>query len=190
MLLTLIAGFVAISIGTPNALEPDDRMLFSFDEDDAGRSWRTVNDGVMGGRSSGRFRVTDGKLLFSGVLSLANNGGFASVRSYSVSPKLRQGDTLQFRVRGDGRKYSFNLYTPDRRTAFSYRADFKTKRNEWIEVSIPLDRFQATSFGRPVSNRPLRADQVSGIGILLGDKSPGEFKIEVDWIKAIRAEDE
>jgi len=39
-----------------------------------------VNDGVMGGVSDGRFRVTERQTLeFYGTLSLENNGGFASV---------------------------------------------------------------------------------------------------------------
>ena len=46
------------------------------------RQWRTTNDGVMGGRSDGRFKINEDKNMeFFGTLSLANNGGFASVRS-------------------------------------------------------------------------------------------------------------
>ena len=41
-----------------------------------------MNDGVMGGVSDGRFRVTERQTLeFYGTLSLENNGGFASVSS-------------------------------------------------------------------------------------------------------------
>ena len=84
---------------------------------------------------------------------------------------------------GDGRKYTFNLYTPDRRTAFSYRREFETIPGKWMEVQMPLDQFVATSFGRRVSNSRLAPNRVVSLGILLGDKKPGPFEIRVDWIK-------
>jgi NADH dehydrogenase [ubiquinone] 1 alpha subcomplex assembly factor 1 len=43
--------------------------------------WRIVNDGVMGGLSSSKAIVEDDKIIFSGNVSLENNGGFASLRS-------------------------------------------------------------------------------------------------------------
>ena len=76
------------------------------------------------------------------------------------------------------------LKGPGRRTAFSYRSEFATKKDEWIEVRVPVRKFVATSFGRVVRNQPLNAEAVTGIGILLGDKQSGPFKLEVDWIKA------
>ena len=64
-----------------------------------------------------------------GTLSLANNGGFASVRARGIQLELGDKESIAARVRGDGREYSFNLYTPSRRIAFSYRAKFKTKKD-------------------------------------------------------------
>ncbi len=43
--------------------------------------WRIVNDGVMGGLSSSKATIKDDKIIFSGNVSLENNGGFASLRS-------------------------------------------------------------------------------------------------------------
>ena len=63
------------------AEETENRILFTFDKPEAAKPGETVNDGVMGGRSAGRFKITgDKKMEFSGTLSLENNGGFASVR--------------------------------------------------------------------------------------------------------------
>lgn len=123
--------------------------LFDVHEADAAKEWQTVNDGVMGGVSDGRFRITDTKTMeFFGTISLANNGGFASVRTKPKKLDLEKGDILVARVRGDGREYTFNLYPAGSPVAYSYRAALQTKRNQWIEVKIPLDRFEATSFGR------------------------------------------
>lgn len=38
-----------------SSLMAEDRVLFNFENADATKQWQTVNDGVMGGRSDGRF---------------------------------------------------------------------------------------------------------------------------------------
>jgi NADH dehydrogenase [ubiquinone] 1 alpha subcomplex assembly factor 1 len=95
-------------------------------------NWQIVNDGVMGGRSTNQAALAkteagEAAMRFSGNPSVENNGGLASVRSRpSARLGLESGDTILIRVKGDGRRYTFNLYTPDRRTAFSYQMDFNT----------------------------------------------------------------
>jgi NADH dehydrogenase [ubiquinone] 1 alpha subcomplex assembly factor 1 len=82
-----------------------------------------------------------------------------------------------------------NLHVPRPLTAFSYRATVQTKKDEWIEVKLPLDKFVATSFGRPVRDaEPVNPQEINGLGFLLGDKKAGPFKLEVEWIKVVRAE--
>jgi NADH dehydrogenase [ubiquinone] 1 alpha subcomplex assembly factor 1 len=165
------------------------RSLFEFADSSEASKWQIVNDGVMGGRSSSQASIiaTSDRfdvLRFKGNLSLENNGGFASVRSRPAgSLGLDAGDTIVIRVQGDGREYTFNLYTPNRRTAFSYQMDFKTKAGQWLEVRLPVDKFVAHSFGRQIPSMQLTPDQVQSIGILLGDKKPGAFELLVDWIK-------
>jgi NADH dehydrogenase [ubiquinone] 1 alpha subcomplex assembly factor 1 len=162
---------------------PATRSLFTFKDTDVARQWQTVNDGVMGGRSDGRFRVNgEGNLEFFGTLSPANNGGFAAGRSRGTSLNLQSGDSIVMKVRGDGRKYTLNLYTPVRRMAFSYRVTFPTRNGEWTEISAPLSDFVPTSFGRVFSKSPLRPNQISGIGVLLGDKKPRAFRPEIESI--------
>ncbi|MHC4400664.1 MAG: CIA30 family protein, partial [Planctomycetota bacterium] len=161
------------------------RLLFDFDGPDAVEQWRNVNDGVMGGLSEGLHRVTEqGCMEFYGRLSLENNGGFASVRSLPGEFRLREGDLIVARVRGDGRRYYMNLRDGTSRTAFSYRASFQTKAGEWQEIRVPVGDFQATSFGRRIPNAaPVEPRNVNSIGFLLADKIPGEFSLQVDWIK-------
>lgn len=174
--------------GPPGSLEQVpiaiSRTLFDFNGPEASRRWTTVNDGVMGGRSTGRFRIEEGTLVFYGNLSLANNGGFASVRSRPANLGLKLEQEICFRVKGDGRTYSVNLYTTDRRTAFSFRSSFATLGDEWVEVKIPLSKFEATSFGRTMRNVQLDPNQVVGMGFLLGDKRSGPFELRIDWVEA------
>lgn len=177
---------VLLVCSTASADENRAQVLFDFAESKPGAQWQTVNDGVMGGRSDGRVRMANDKTMtFFGTLSLENNGGFASVRSRPKKLDLQTGDTLIARVKGDGRRYTLNLYVPSRRNAFSYRVAFDTEKDQWIEVRVPLEKFVATSFGRVVRNAaPVNAQQVNSIGFLLGDKKEGPFRLDVDWIKS------
>jgi len=164
------------------------KVLFDFSGADAAKEWQTVNDGVMGGVSDGNFKIVDQKTMeFFGTLSLANNGGFASVRTKGKKLGLEKGDTLVVKVRGDGREYSLNLYLNQPRMAFSYRATVETKKDEWIEIKVPLDSFEAVSFGRLVKNSgALKPEEINALGFMLGDKKAGPFKMEIEWIKAER----
>jgi NADH dehydrogenase [ubiquinone] 1 alpha subcomplex assembly factor 1 len=176
-----------ILAGESSVMAEESTILFEFVKSEAADTWQVVNDGVMGGISDGRFRITaDKKMEFFGTLSLENNGGFASVRSRQRNLGLRKGDTILLRVRGDGREYSLNLYDPGRMMAFSYRAVFATQKDEWIEVRIPLKSFVATSFGEIVDSPPLDSSNINALGFLLSDKKAGPFKLEIDWIKVIR----
>ncbi len=177
-------------LGTLAMTEDSQKVLFDFTGSDAAKQWQTVNDGVMGGVSEGKFKITEAKTLeFFGKLSLENNGGFASVRTKAKKLGLETGDSLVVKMRGDGREYTLNLYVPRQLVAFSYRATVQTKKDEWIEVKLPLDKFEATSFGRPVRDAgPVDPKEVNALGFLLGDKKAGPFKLEVEWIKVERTD--
>jgi NADH dehydrogenase [ubiquinone] 1 alpha subcomplex assembly factor 1 len=164
--------------------------VLDFAGPEAAVKWQAVNDGVMGGVSDGRFKITPDKTLeFFGTLSLENNGGFASVRTTPTELNIEAGDTLVVRVRGDGREYVVNIYTKSRRMAFSYRAPLPTRKDEWAEVKIPLVDFIPTAFGRRVQGMgPVEPDQINGLGFMLSDKKPGTFAMQVEWVKVSRAE--
>ena len=182
------AILIVFLLGSFDMADETANPLFDFSGADATKQWQTVNDGVMGGVSEGKFKITDKKTLeFFGTLSLENNGGFASVRSKAKKLGLAKGDVLVARVRSDGREYSMNLYVPRPLIAFSYRANVQTKKDEWIEVKLPLDKFEATSFGRVVRDAgPVEPSEVNALGFLLGDKKARPFKLEVEWIKVER----
>lgn len=168
----------------PLAVNAEDRVIFKFDNPDARKPWQTVNDGVMGGRSVGRFRINDDKRMeFFGTLSLENNGGFASVRARSGNLALKKDDVIVARVKGDGREYKFNVYTQSNLGGYSYRQSFRTKAEEWIDVELPVSNFVATWRGNVFPNKKLDPSKITGLGFLLGDKKPGPFKLEVEWIR-------
>lgn len=149
--------------------------------------WTAVNDGVMGGVSKGAPVVADGRLRFSGVLSLENNGGFSSVRTVGRVYDLSSADAFILRVQGDGRTYQLRLSTDARyrRSDVSYRADFETKAGEWMEVRIPFDAFVPTYRGDRLDGPPLNRAKIEEIGLLIGDGREGPFLLLVDWIKVV-----
>jgi monofunctional biosynthetic peptidoglycan transglycosylase len=180
---------VALMMVTMAIAEDTPTPLFNFTGADAAKEWQTVNDGVMGGVSEGKFKITDKKTMeFFGTLSLENNGGFASVRTKAKRLGLEKGDALVAKVKGDGREYSLNLYLNKPLVAYSYRATLPTKKDEWIEVRIPLDKTEATWFGRVLKEAgPVDPKEINAVGFMLGDKKAGPFKMEIEWIKVERA---
>lgn len=175
----------AVQLAGDQALRP----LLAFTGPEAAQTWQAVNDGVMGGVSDGRFRITpEGTLAFFGTLSLENNGGFASVRTRPMALDLQADDTVVVRLKGDGREYVLNLYTKSRRMAFSYKAPLPTVKDSWTEVRIPLAEFTPTSFGRRVQGMgPVDPDQINGLGFMLSDKQPGGFQLQVESVQVERA---
>lgn len=149
-------------------------------------SWRVVDDGVMGGLSKGNFGVSDGGILtFKGTLSLENNGGFSSIRTEKVKMDLSGADGLLVRVRGDGRTYQMRFGTDARFRGMeiSFMAEFKTSKGEWVEVKIPYDQFKGSFRGMKLKDEVFDPSKVSRLGLLLADKNPGAFEINVDWIR-------
>lgn len=184
-----LVGCFALLMVTTVMADDTQLTLFDFVEADTAKEWQTVNDGVMGGVSDGRFKITGTKTMeFFGTLSLANNGGFASVRTKPKRLNLEKGDTLVAKIRGDGREYTLNLYPDRSQVAYSYRAAVPTKKDQWIEVKIPLDNFEATSFGRVVKNAgAAKPGEINSVGFTLGDKKAGPFKLEIEWVKVERS---
>ena len=174
---------LALTVPIASAASEDSRereqMIFTFDNPQDGEPWGAVNDNVMGGVSDGRVRMTDrGTLEFFGSISLENNGGFASIRSRRSDVDLSGYDGLLVRVRGDGKRYDFNLRTNVRIMAGSYRAKFETSADAWQEIYLPFGNFEPTSFGRVRNNLPaLDPSKIRSFGLLISDKQAGPFAL-------------
>ncbi len=171
----------APATGGPMA-EPIYLVRFSGDPQ---RRWSAVDDVVMGGVSRSDLRLTDSNTgLFTGALSLENNGGFASVRT-AVEPLVAPApDGLELRVRGDGRIYQLRLRTDDRFDGIAYRAEFQTTPGTWTVLRIPFDAFAATFRGRGVPDAPpLDTTGVTQLSFMVADGNPGPFSLEIDFVR-------
>jgi monofunctional biosynthetic peptidoglycan transglycosylase len=171
---------------TMNAETASDKILFDFTTATPSPAWQVVNDDVMGGVSTSRFQVlTNSSAIFSGVVSLENNGGFASVRSSPARQNLTGLDAFLVRVCGDGLRYKFTVRTETGFDTPVYQLTFTTKRGEWEELRLPFKDFVPTFRGRVLSDvPPLNPAKVSSLGVLISDKQEGPFRLEMAWIKA------
>ena len=173
---------------TQMTTKTDEVVLFDFASNDAISAWRPVNDKVMGGISSSRMeRSADGKAVFTGVVSLENNGGFASVQGPEIQQPLGAFEGIAIRVKGDGKRYKCGLRTDDLFDGVSHQAGFKTKTGEWQIVKIPFTDFIPTFHGRRLSDdKRMKPGLIRKLGFLISERQDGAFGLEIDWIKAYR----
>jgi len=146
--------------------------------------WYVINDGVMGGISRSRVSFTArGTMLFSGEVSLENNGGFASVRHDALAFGLGQEEGIRLRVKGDGKTYQLRVRTSDGFDGIAYKSDFRTLRDVWQDEFIPWERFTATYRGRTVKDAPeLEGQPIHQVGFLIADKQEGPFALEIEFL--------
>ena len=161
---------------------PTHAVLFRFDHSDEFVPWQAADDPTMGGRSHSCLIPADGgTACFTGVVSLANGGGFCSVRSPDFAP-VPGADVVTLRVRGDGRSYKVCLHTRYMLPGTSYRAGFDTTPGEWTDVHIPLADFVLMRFGSRAGVTPVDPARVTALSLLIADRQEGPFALELAHI--------
>lgn len=165
------------------------KTIYTFESPNAQNQWFSINDVVMGGRSKSGLVVTSNQsAVFEGYVSLENNGGFASIRSKDGDFDLGEYKAMTIRVKGDGKKYKLSLRTHSNFDGIIYQFDFPTKKDEWVEIIAPFDRFIPKYRGRVVSSAPkLNSSEIKSFGFLISDKQEGRFRLEIDWFKALKS---
>jgi len=96
----------------------------------------------MGGRSAGQLAISGDHAVFAGLVSLANGGGFASVRCRPRDFGLAGRSSVVVPVCGDGRVYQLRLRLDDRLDGLAWRFPFPTTPGIWTEVNAPFARFE------------------------------------------------
>ena len=142
-------------------------------------SW-IVNDGVMGGVSQSSLRQDVDGMFFEGLVSLENNGGFASMRS---SVRFPQGTQLiELIAKGDGKRYKLVLRT-ELGPRVTYVADFIALPT-WQTYRFNLSQFKSTFRGRDVNAPTLSFSDVIDFGILISNTQAGSFAIQLKTLKS------
>jgi NADH dehydrogenase [ubiquinone] 1 alpha subcomplex assembly factor 1 len=177
--LTLLAlGGASLTLTPTFARQPQTSM--NFTDPEITRQLWLVNDGVMGGRSSSRIVAHPEGLIFDGTVSLDNNGGFASFRgpaNFSAGAS-----TLLLTTRGDGKRYQLVMRTEASVNAPLYKCSFESS-TDWHTHEFRPEDFDAAFRGRPVNAAPLIFSDAKEFGILIADKQPGAFRLQIRQIQ-------
>jgi len=182
----LVLVLLAISV-TNMAATPEKKTMTIIDFSRGDVTWPHINDGVMGGISSGEMSAADGYATFRGTVSFENNGGFSSVRSQAVVHDLSDFEGLVLRVRGDGKRYGFRLKTDASFDGVSYQFQIEPPAGEWAEISAPFADFIPIYRGRIVRDHPpLDPSRIATFGLIIS-RQEGPFRIDIESVKAYRA---
>jgi monofunctional biosynthetic peptidoglycan transglycosylase len=159
--------------------------LFDFRQAEADPDWRTINDTVMGGRSSSQVEIGDSGLVFSGKVSLENDGGFCSARSNTGGWDLSEYAGIAVSIRTGDRSFVLTARDEPGTDTVGYHHALPVTGDEWQTVHALFADFEATYHGRVLEDDPgLNTEQVRSVGFLIGEGQEGPFRLEVAWIAA------
>jgi hypothetical protein len=180
----LVAAIAGVASARHNAAMP--RELFRFEYASSVTDWSVIGDSVMGGISRSCLRHDPaGFAVFEGLVSLENNGGFASVRSRVLDLGGPGVVDYVLEVRGDGKRYKLNLRTDDAFDGVNFQAAFEPLASEWTSVRLPVSGFRPTFRGRVVPGAPpLDPARVRQMGLVIADRQAGPFALTVRSIRA------
>jgi len=155
--------------------------LFDFSKESSLRNWVVINDGVMGGLSRGRLALSpEGYGKFSGTVSLANNGGFTSIRCNLAPTAVPQGAKISMRIKGDGKAYQFRVrHKPMAYQSYIY--DFTTT-GEWQTIEFPISEMYPERHGRRLNMPNFNHEKMCEFTFLIANKRNEEFELFIDQI--------
>lgn len=155
--------------------------IYSFSSQTTVSDWRIVNDGVMGGISkSSLLIIKSGHGKFAGHVSLANNGGFASVQLNKKIGLTAENKFILLRVKGDGKRYEFRIKAKTSQNA-SYVHPFSTT-GEWQLIKLPLAEFYPQFFGRILNSPNFNFQTIEQLSFLISNKKEEDFELLIDFI--------
>lgn len=177
----------------------NNRVLFNFSDPtiDLHNTWGALDDVVMGGVSDSGVRLENGVAVFSGNVSTANSGGFASIRTRNFDPAidLSTFTGIELRIKGDGNRYKFLVRDDDGWDSVGYSHSFDTVAGEWITVQVPFAQLIPVFRAKTMSNaKPISVDHIRSLQLMLSKFeydgalnprfNPGSFRLELESIAA------
>jgi NADH dehydrogenase [ubiquinone] 1 alpha subcomplex assembly factor 1 len=157
-------------------------LIFDFNKTSDIKNWTTVDDVVMGGKSSSTFKLSpEGLGLFEGEVSLENNGGFSSVHYKFKKQLIKQYSSVFIKLKGDGKKYQFRIKA-NSGEYYSYISTFNTTSN-WQELEIPLKEMYPSFRGKKLDKPNFDSEYIEEITFLIGNKKNEKFKLLIDKIE-------
>lgn len=153
--------------------------MIDFTQMEEATYWQSTNDAVMGGMSQGKLKYKGQSCIFSGNISLENNGGFSSINR--LIDKLNQDlDTVEIDVAGDGLIYQIRVATLVNGYRLAYKHDFETSQGQRKKIKFSLSHFKASFRGNLVEDAPaLKSEDIRQVGFLLVNREQRHFSISL-----------
>jgi NADH dehydrogenase [ubiquinone] 1 alpha subcomplex assembly factor 1 len=156
-------------------------LIYDFNHNSQPNDWIVIDDVVMGGRSIGQFKINhEGHGVFSGKVSLENNGGFSSLRYRFEQIKTHENSQIVIRLKGDGKPYQFRVKN-NRNTYYSYTTTFKTT-GDWENITINLKDMYPSFRGRTLNMPHFNENSIEEMVFLIGNKKNESFELVLDRI--------
>jgi len=164
---------------------PASEHIIDFGKTKSGNEWVVVVDGVMGGLSSSTTEISENSLYFKGNISLKNNGGFASLRGPKYKKDYSSYTNLKIRYRSKGQAFGIRFLKYEQFFMPYLKKSFDETSWEWKTVSVPLNEFKQYILNSERSKNITVKDfeDISRIGLIVSNKTEGDFEIEIDYIK-------
>ena len=187
-LLVASCGSAGRSAHADEPSEGADVALVDLGDAEEVATWTTVNDPVMGGKSTSSIAFGDGGLVFSGTISLANNGGFASAQS-PQEPEIGQravgATSLRVHAVGDGKTYLLKVGIAGQ--PWSYIQRFPTEAAVQRTYELPIEGFEPVGIRldpAPEAPQTLEPSVIDQVAVYILDKQQGSFEIAISAIDA------
>ena len=156
------------------------KNIFTFSTQTNIKEWRIVNDDVMGGRSNSSLKISDaGNGQFIGHVSLANNGGFASIQ-LNTHIKAEENKFVVLRVKGDGKRYELRLKGNTSQSE-SYVHPFSTS-GEWQTLKFAISEFYPQFRGRKLNIPNFNFENIEQLSFLIANSQEEDFELLIDLI--------
>jgi len=156
-------------------------LIFDFKHESNLAGWMIVDDVILGGRSNGKFSISnDGHGLFSGKVSLENNGGFSSVRHRFEKKEVNDYKKVTIRLKGDGKRYQFRIKS-DKYDRYSYVSYLQTD-DDWQTIEIPFSEMYPSFRGMRLKMSNYPGKLMEELAFLIGNGEEESFKLEIDKI--------
>jgi NADH dehydrogenase [ubiquinone] 1 alpha subcomplex assembly factor 1 len=173
--------FTFILLVLSSFLNENIKKMYTFSTQTDINEWNIVNDGVMGGISKSTIKLTDsGQGKFAGNVSLANNGGFASVQLNKTINLTKENKVIVLRVKGDGKRYEFRLKGKLSQYE-SYVHPFTTS-GEWETIKLDISKFYPQFRGRKLDIPNFNFENIEQLSFLIANKKEEDFALLIDYI--------
>ena len=132
----------------PFLMQQQNNYQIDFGEEKKGLYWSVVNDGVMGGLSRGRKKLTKNSLLFKGNVSLDNNGGFSSLRRSFSEFDISNFEYVEIKYRSSGISLALTFAVSRRWYVPNYKVSLDETSSKWKTVTIKLTDLRKYYIGK------------------------------------------